>query len=115
MVSNLGVFDFETDDHTMRLRSRHPGVTVNEIVEATGFDLVIPDDVAESRLPTAEELELIREVIDPDGAREPRGAGPGVSQVSRMAATAASMTSAGCSPLTRCTTSPWASMNTRNG
>jgi acyl CoA:acetate/3-ketoacid CoA transferase beta subunit len=70
VVSNLGVFDFDTDDHRMRLRSVHPGVTVDEVVAATGFELAIPDDVPESRLPTAEELELIREVIDPDAARE---------------------------------------------
>ena len=42
MVSNLGVFDFETPDHVMRLRSVHPGVTVEEIVEATGFELAVP-------------------------------------------------------------------------
>lgn len=74
MVSNLGVFDFESDDESdvrrMRLRSVHPGVTVDEVVAATGFELVVPDEVPESRLPTADELELIREVIDPDGARE---------------------------------------------
>ena len=46
VVSNLGVFDFETPDKVMRLRSVHPGVTVEEIVEATGFDLVVPSDVA---------------------------------------------------------------------
>jgi acyl CoA:acetate/3-ketoacid CoA transferase beta subunit len=72
VVSNLGVFDFETPDHRMRLRSLHPGVSVDEVVEATGFELAIPDEVAESRLPTPEELELLREVIDPEGtgARE---------------------------------------------
>ena len=70
VVSNLGVFDFETDDHRMRLRSVHPGVTVDEVVEATGFDLVVPDDVAESRLPTDDELQLIRDVIDPTRQRE---------------------------------------------
>jgi hypothetical protein len=32
VVSNLGVFDFETPDRTMRLRSHHPGVTVDEVV-----------------------------------------------------------------------------------
>jgi acyl CoA:acetate/3-ketoacid CoA transferase beta subunit len=67
VVSNLGVFDFETPDHRMRLRSVHPGVSVDEVVEATGFELAIPDEVDESRLPTPEELELLREVIDPDG------------------------------------------------
>jgi acyl CoA:acetate/3-ketoacid CoA transferase beta subunit len=72
VVSNLGVFDFETPDHRMRLRSVHPGVSVADVVAATGFELAVPGDVPESRLPTAEELELLREVIDPDGtgARE---------------------------------------------
>jgi acyl CoA:acetate/3-ketoacid CoA transferase beta subunit len=70
VVSNLGAFDFETPDRSMRLRSVHPGVTVDEVVAATGFELAVPAEVPESRLPTSEELELIREVIDPDGTRE---------------------------------------------
>jgi len=70
VVSNLAVLDFATADHCMRLRSVHPGVTVEEVVEATGFELVVPDDVPESRLPTPEELELIRAVIDPNGLRK---------------------------------------------
>jgi acyl CoA:acetate/3-ketoacid CoA transferase beta subunit len=70
VVSNLGVFDFETPDHRMRLRSGHPGVTVEQIVEATGFELVIPADVDETRQPTDEELRLIREVIDPNDLRK---------------------------------------------
>ena len=74
VVSNLGVFDFETPERTMRLRSYHPGVTVDEIVAATGFTLTVPDDVAETRLPTPEELDLIRVVLDPGSLRDPRGA-----------------------------------------
>jgi acyl CoA:acetate/3-ketoacid CoA transferase beta subunit len=70
VVSDLGVFDFETPDRVMRVRSLHPGVTPEEVREATGFALVIPDDVPITRLPTAEELVLVREVIDPRGARE---------------------------------------------
>jgi acyl CoA:acetate/3-ketoacid CoA transferase beta subunit len=69
VVSNLGVYDFETPDHRMRLRSLHPGVSVDDVVAATGFELVIPDDVATSRLPTPEELELLDAVIDPAGTR----------------------------------------------
>jgi acyl CoA:acetate/3-ketoacid CoA transferase beta subunit len=67
VISNKGVFDFETTDHAMRLRSVHPGVTVNDVVAATGFALVIPDGVEETRAPTAEELRLLRDVIDPAG------------------------------------------------
>jgi len=69
VVSNLAVFDFETPDHRMRLRSTHPGVTVDDVVSATGFELVIDDDVATSRLPTPTELRLLDEVIDPAGTR----------------------------------------------
>jgi acyl CoA:acetate/3-ketoacid CoA transferase beta subunit len=68
VVTNLGVLDFETPEHRMRLRSVHPGVTVDDVVAATGFALVVPDDVPTTRLPTDEELALL-ERIDPDGAR----------------------------------------------
>ncbi len=70
VVTNLGVLDFETPDHTLRIRSVHPGVTVDDIVAATGFELVVPDDVPETRAPTADELALIHEVLDPTGLRE---------------------------------------------
>ncbi|MGH9027806.1 MAG: CoA-transferase subunit beta, partial [Acidimicrobiia bacterium] len=70
VVSNLGVFDFETTDHAMRVRSVHPGVTVDEIVAATGFELVIPEEAPETRPPTGEDLRLIREVIDPNDTRK---------------------------------------------
>jgi acyl CoA:acetate/3-ketoacid CoA transferase beta subunit len=70
VVSNLGVFDFETPDHRMRLHSYHPGVTVDDIVAATAFELTVPDDVTETRLPTPEEIDLIRVVLDPGSLRD---------------------------------------------
>ncbi|MCX4761245.1 CoA-transferase [Streptomyces sp. NBC_01275] len=69
VVSDLGVFDFATPDHAMRLASVHPGVTVEQVREATGFDLAVPDEVPYTREPTGEELRLIREVIDPGNSR----------------------------------------------
>jgi acyl CoA:acetate/3-ketoacid CoA transferase beta subunit len=65
VVTNLGVFDFETPDRAMRLASRHPGVSVDEILRATGFELAVPADVPVTRAPSAEELRLLREGIDP--------------------------------------------------
>jgi acyl CoA:acetate/3-ketoacid CoA transferase beta subunit len=65
VISNKGVFDFETPDRSMRLRSVHPGVSVDELVASTGFPLVIPEQVEPTRLPTEDELYLLREVIDP--------------------------------------------------
>jgi hypothetical protein len=52
----------------MRLRSVHPGVTVEQVQEATGFELLLPDgDVPETTPPTAEQVRLLRDEIDPDG------------------------------------------------
>ena len=70
VVSNLGVFDFANDEKRMQLVSVHPDVTVDHVVEATGFELVVGDEVGQTRLPTDEELRLIREVIDPHGLRK---------------------------------------------
>jgi acyl CoA:acetate/3-ketoacid CoA transferase beta subunit len=69
VVSSKGVFDFDTPDRSMRVRSVHPGVSIDDVIEATGFPLTVADDVEESRLPTDEELRLIREVLDPDNLR----------------------------------------------
>ena len=70
VVSNLAVFDFATPDHTMRLVSTHPGVTVDAVRAATAFPLAIAGEVATTRVPSAEELRLIREVLDPANARD---------------------------------------------
>ena len=70
VVTNLGVLDFESPDHAMRLRSVHPGVTTDAVQEATGFPLVIPPDVPETRAPTDEDLRLLREVLDPRSLRD---------------------------------------------
>lgn len=70
IVTPLAVLDFATDDHRMRLAAVHPGVSVDEVVDRTGFELAIPDEVPTSRAPTVEELHLLRTVLDPGGVRE---------------------------------------------
>jgi len=70
VVTDLAVLDFGGPDGTLRLRSVHPGVSVDDVVAATGFALAVPDDLACTREPTATELMLIREVLDPRGLRE---------------------------------------------
>jgi acyl CoA:acetate/3-ketoacid CoA transferase beta subunit len=69
VVSDLGVFDFATPDRSMRLASLHPGVDVGQVREATDFALTVPDEVPYTREPTERELRLIRDVLDPGGAR----------------------------------------------
>lgn len=70
VVTNLAVLDFQTPDGRMRLRSVHPGVSVEQVVANTGFDLVVPASVPETRPPTDEELRIMREILDPRGLRE---------------------------------------------
>lgn len=70
VVSHLGVFDFATPDRSMRVASLHPGVTVEEVVEATGFELTVPAGVPRTRTPAPGELRLIREVLDPANGRD---------------------------------------------
>ncbi|GAB1508929.1 CoA-transferase subunit beta [Actinophytocola sp. KF-1] len=61
VVTNLCVLDFGGPDHAMRVVSVHPGVTVDEVVEQTGFPLVV-DDPPVTREPADEELAIIREL-----------------------------------------------------
>jgi acyl CoA:acetate/3-ketoacid CoA transferase beta subunit len=69
IVSNLAVFDVAGPGDALRLLSVHPGVTVAELREATGFELWVDGDVPITRGPSAEELVLVREVLDPTGLR----------------------------------------------
>jgi len=70
VVSNFGVFDFGGPNHTMRALSLHPGVSADEVRAATSFEINGLDGAAASRLPTDDELRLIREVIDPKAMRD---------------------------------------------
>lgn len=68
VVTNLGVFDFRGKDRTLRLVSVHPGITEEQVRDATGFDLDVIDDLPQTRVPTREELDLLN-VIDPTDIR----------------------------------------------
>ncbi|MFD3695983.1 CoA-transferase subunit beta [Streptomyces sp. NPDC058646] len=70
VVSDLGVFDFTGPGHSMRLVSVHPGVTVEQVRAATGFELALAGEVPYTREPSDGELRLIREVIDPGELRD---------------------------------------------
>ncbi len=63
LVTNRCLFSF-TDGH-FTLTSVHPGHTVEEVAENTGFDFDMPSNVAETPAPTPETLKLMREVVAP--------------------------------------------------
>ncbi len=66
VVTNLCVFDFETPDRRMRLASLHPGVELQQVLDNTGFEPVIPDGLDTTPVPTPECLRVLRE-LDPQG------------------------------------------------
>ena len=70
VVTDLAVLDFGGHEHSMRLRSVHPGVSATDVADATGFVLASPLQVPQTRLPTAAELAIIREQLDPDSRRD---------------------------------------------
>jgi glutaconate CoA-transferase subunit B len=65
VITDMAVIGFDPVTHQVALLSLHPGVTVEEVVENTGFSLHIPQQVPVTPLPTPEELRLLREEIDP--------------------------------------------------
>lgn len=70
VISNLAIMNFETENKQMKLESVHPGISIEEVIENTGFELVIPDKVPETEPPIETELKLIREKIDPNNFRK---------------------------------------------
>lgn len=72
LISDLGQFDFNGNgsENRMRLVSFHAGVTIDQIQSKTGFELVISPDIRETPPPTEEELDLLRNEIDPLSIRK---------------------------------------------
>ena len=67
VISTLATMGFDPGTCRMRLDALHPGVTVEQVVENTGFELLMADEIKENPPPTAEELRTLREEIDPTG------------------------------------------------
>lgn len=67
VVTNLATLGYEEESKRMMLLALNPGVAVEDVVENTGFELIIPGEVGRNEEPTDEELKVLREEIDPDG------------------------------------------------
>jgi len=70
LISDLGQFDFNGKDGRMRLLSIHPRISLPRLIAKTGFDIEIPNSLQITVPPTENELQLLREVIDPLGVRQ---------------------------------------------
>jgi glutaconate CoA-transferase subunit B len=66
VITTLGLFRFHPASREMVLASTHPGVTVEEVRQHTGWPLRLTPDLGETRPPSATELAAIRR-FDPEG------------------------------------------------
>jgi acyl CoA:acetate/3-ketoacid CoA transferase beta subunit len=67
VITDKAILDFDPESKRMRLVSIHPGITLEDVLENMNFRPIVPDDLPTTELPTAEQIRLIREEIDPEG------------------------------------------------
>jgi glutaconate CoA-transferase, subunit B len=67
VVTNLCLMGYHDESKRMMLLATNPGVTVDQVKEATGFELLMAAEIGKNEAPTAEELRLLRVEIDPTG------------------------------------------------
>lgn len=63
VITDLGVLKFSPDTREMVLESLHPGVTLEQVRENTGWPLRVHSPLRETQPPTAEELRVLREEL----------------------------------------------------
>jgi glutaconate CoA-transferase subunit B len=66
VVTDLCTLGFDEKTKRMKLLALNPGITINDVVENTGFELIIPDQIEQNDGPSVEELRILREEVDQD-------------------------------------------------
>ncbi|MNM70506.1 Glutaconate CoA-transferase subunit B [compost metagenome] len=66
VITDKAIFDFNPVTHRMRLRSLHPEVELQQVLDNMAFMPEVPAQIATTKAPGARELELIRSSIDPN-------------------------------------------------
>jgi glutaconate CoA-transferase subunit B len=66
VVTTLAVLGYHPDSKRMMLLATQPGVTIDDVIENTGFELLMADEIEEYPPPTDEELRILREDVDKD-------------------------------------------------
>ena len=67
VITDLAVMGYHPETKRMQVESLHPGVTFDQIDEQTGFDLPAAAEMTETDPPSSEELQMLRETVDPHG------------------------------------------------
>lgn len=67
VISTLALMGYDSVTKRMKVESLHPGVTVGDVIQNTGFGLLFSDPLPVTREPSEEELRILREEVDPEG------------------------------------------------
>ncbi len=62
VITDLGVLEPHPDSRELILTNVHPGVSADDVRDATGWRLKVADDVAETQEPTVQELGVLRDL-----------------------------------------------------
>jgi glutaconate CoA-transferase subunit B len=65
VVTNLAVLGYDDETKRMCVESVHPGNTLEQVQEHTGFELLVSESVSTTREPDSESLRILREDVDP--------------------------------------------------
>jgi glutaconate CoA-transferase subunit B len=65
VITDKALLDFANPQREMQLSTLYPGVTIKEVQDEIGWPLRLAETIQEVAAPTAEELRLIREEVDP--------------------------------------------------
>jgi len=67
VISTLALMGFDSESKRMRVESLHPGITREEVITNTGFEMLFADPLLITPEPTEEELQVLRTQVDPQG------------------------------------------------
>ncbi len=69
LITNLGCYQYDDASHELVLASIHPGVSLDEVRAATGFELKVSSTLVETATPSRDTLRALRDRVDPLGIR----------------------------------------------
>ena len=67
VITQLGIMGFDEKTKRMKILSTHPGITVDQIKQASGFELLVADNVTMTDAPNGKELKILKKQVDPAG------------------------------------------------
>ena len=67
MITQLAVYGFDEASKRLKLLSLHPGISLSQVQDSSSFEIMVPDKIETSYVPTEEDLRILRQEIDPSG------------------------------------------------